>query len=239
MIPLPDIRPVSQPGAHPYPFQIGLQTLQFLHASFLYIILQDLAAGAFVREPGAIQRIESEMISKGAQPAAIELGWSFLQQYLDIFRSAVFQNALVFLNSHWDWYVRRLAGFIIFARNYVHAPGLSAKQQDELQRVAFKSVSEQLRILADASGVTFSLTAQDFENLKEMSLVRNLGLHNRWEVDDRYLERSARKGFARNEIRTFNEAELQGWHASLVLAVNETTTKVATRFAAAPDFPHI
>ncbi len=33
-----------------------------------------------------------------------------------LFEGAGHQNALIAMNSHWDWYVRNLADFMAFAR---------------------------------------------------------------------------------------------------------------------------
>ncbi len=46
-----------------------------------------------------------------------------------------------------------------------------------------------------------------------MSLVRNLGLHNRWEVDSPYLAKTDRQGFEPGELRTVDVGELEGHSA--------------------------
>lgn len=239
IIPLPTVTVRPGAAAHAYPFQVGMQTLQFLQASILYVVLQDMASGAFVRQPGAIESLEKGMLASGGDQASIGLGWKFLGEYMDVFRDGVFQATLIVFNSHWDWYIGKIAAFILTSMKHVHIESLAKKEETDLRRVGYLGIIQQLDLLEKASATTFSLDQDDRERLREMSLVRNLGLHNRWEVDERYLALSKCKKYGKNHLRSVDHVELTEWHECLVRAVNETTTKIAQSFSAAPPFCHI
>jgi len=236
-IPLPTISRKENAKAHPYPLQISAQTQQFLQASLFHATIIELAKSEFMALPDALQRLESQLIAHSFSRAAMEESWRYMDSYKDVLKSTLHQAVLVSCNSHWDWYVRKLANFVIFARHHVEGPSLTTKQIKNLQRIGFVAISDQLGLLELASGVTFTLQDSDKSNLAEMSLVRNLGLHNRWEVDETYLRFSECRRFAKDEIRFMDESELQEWHASLIKALLETAIVLATKYANAPDFP--
>ncbi len=236
LIPLPAAGELRA-RAHAYPFRIGYQTQQFLHAYFFFAVLQDMSSGAFLKDANAVQAVEQDMVSKGGDPESIRLGWECLRAYDAVFVEAIFQNAVVALNSHWDWYIRKLGEFIRFGRQHVTTvPPLSQKQERNLMRIGSFSIAEQVAVLGVATGLTFSLSKKDLENLRELSLVRNLVLHNRSEVDGQYLSQSACTRFPNNHLRNLSALEVGEWQKSLVGAVNETCVAVAAKFVAAPPY---
>lgn len=74
------------------------------------------------------------------------------------------------------------------------------------------------------------------DELAEMTLVRNLVLHNRREVDVRYLKASKRTGFRERDLRLVEANELQRWHALLVKVLNQSALECAKRYHAVPSF---
>ena len=75
--------------------------------------------------------------------------------------------------------------------------------------------------------MTLELDEKDIANLKEMSRTRNLGLHNRWEVDERYLELTGREDFELGELRIVEIDEINRWYESLINTLGETCRKTA------------
>ncbi len=238
LVPLPAAGRLRVQG-HEYPLRIGYQTQQFLHGYFFFAVLQDGSSGAFLKDPNAAQAAEQDMVSKGGDPESIRLGWECLRAYEAVFVQAIFQNAVVALNSHWDWYVRKLGEFIRFGRHHVTTvPPLSQKQEGNLKRIGFVSITEQIAVLGVATGLTFEVSTKDLENLRELSLVRNLVLHNRSEVDDQYLSKSTCTRFPNHHLRDLSALEVNEWQKSLVGAVNETCVALAEKFVAAPPYSH-
>ena len=236
-IPLPEI--VSREGSrgHPYPFQISKQTQQFIQALLFHLTITDTAKSEYMRLPGAFQKLESTLLEHSFSKDAIAECWDYLERYKGVFQGTLYQSVLIALNSHWDWYTRKLSEFVAFVRNHVASPTLSGKRKRAFENIGYKSITDQLDVFQAASGVAFNLEEDDLENLKEMSLVRNLGLHNRWEVDREYLRRSASTNLTEGELRIVEEGELGTWHASLITVLSETAKVVAIKYSAAPDYP--
>ena len=70
-----------------------------------------------------------------------------------------------------------------------------------------------------------------------MSLVRNISLHNRWEVDEGYLKQTRSSGpWTAGDIRTVESPELLGWHKDLMEVINAIWPTIAERYVNAPDF---
>ena len=193
-IPLPNVTRAPSAAAHPYPFQISGQTLEFLQASLFYAAFVDVATAEFVRLPDGMARMEKRFTEKLYTKETYDQAWGFLEKYQPVFGRVQFQSVLISLNSHWDWYLRKLVDFILFARAIVGAEALSNENARRLERSGSLALLEQIEIVELSAGVQLGLTDQREVELQEMALVRNLGLHNRWEVDARYLERTQRQG---------------------------------------------
>ena len=235
-MPLPTMARKPQGAAHPYPVEIATQTQEFLQGTLFYAITVDLAAGGYVRQPGALDALKSVMASRGLTDEEWQSAWAIINKYSPIFQRWVFQNYLIFMRSHWDWYVRKLADFVIFARGHVECPELCDEDKRELGRLGFKEISQQIDIFEKACGVTFGLSAEAVSALYEMGLLRNLGLHNRWEVDAFYKSRTHSGDWKVGELRVIDQKEMFAWHGFLIQAIQRTSKVLARRFAKAPPF---
>jgi hypothetical protein len=154
-----------------------------------------------------------------------------------VFEGFVFQNAIVSMQSHWDWYLRRLGAFILFTRQAVGDPPLPSKTNKELKRIGFANFADQIEILRESSGLPLLISIASVECVREMSLVRNISLHNRWEVDEGYLKQTRSSGpWTVGDIRTVESPELLGWHKDLMEVINATWPPIAERYVNAPDF---
>lgn len=236
-IPLPSMTSKPEAKAHIYPFQIGFQTEEFLQATLLYTIFADTAAGELVRQPGGFAHIEKIILDKLPQKNGYDDAWKFLEKHLPIFEKANFQSVLIALNSQWDWYVRKLGEFIIFACTENSLINNAGENKKRLERIDKLPIIEQIKVLEIYAGVSFALSSEDQIEINEMSLVRNLGLHNRWEVDGKYLTLSKHQNYEVGDIRIIDKNELQTWHSILIQLLNKTTTAIAIAFVNAPQFP--
>jgi hypothetical protein len=237
-IDLPDILVGQSAKAHPFPFQIAFQTQEFIQGAIFYISIADISSGAYMRQKDGLKELEADYFSQGEEKGTWDLGWKLLEKYKDVFKITVFQNVLVTINSHWDWYIRNLANFVIFARNYVQGPLLNKTEKSYLNRIGFLSICDQLAILEKSCGISFGIPSDELATLKEMSLVRNLALHNRWEVDQKYLDNTSnRQPWKIGELRLFDSSELRIWHQSLLQAVKKSWISIATKYINAPAYP--
>ncbi len=230
-VPLPNV--VLSPGArqaHSFPIQIGYQTLEVMQSSLFHSILLDQAAGERVRQVNAIPELEEAILAAGISQDVLSQGWVLLSQYGQIFEKFIFQNVLISIRSQWDWYIRNLGTFVLACLKAERGSNLTVSTERDLNKLGFKDLTSQLTILSEATGVQFMLESNTEAAVTEMSLVRNLGLHNRWEVDEYYLSKSSSAGFSLGEIRTVEVAELQGWHSALMQLVNSTSLSIGKRF---------
>lgn len=236
-ISLPPISKSSGATAHVFPVQVSIQTQEFIQAVLFYAILADSAAGEYVRLPDALQHIEKKLIDEGLDKQQWERGWNYLQKYQTVFNNTIFQNVVILMRSHWDWYIRQIGDFVSVARAHVSSPPLDRTQKNDLERIGWKEITKQLLILEVSCGISFRLAPTILTDLYEMSLVRNLGMHNRWEVDEFYLRKTTSSNWELRDVRIIEIGELQSWASSLSRLINETSLQIATKYAAAPDFP--
>jgi hypothetical protein len=236
-IPLPSVTKAPNAKAHHFPAQAAVQTYEFILGILFYAMLSDTASGAYFRLPNALTQMEANLLSEGLSKKEWDRGWNILQKYMSVFENTVFQNVLMLMRSHWDWYIRQIGGFVRFSRNYVSSPLLDKKQQKLLDNVDRKEIKEQLEILKMACGITFNIPATIMESIKELSLVRNLGMHNRWEVDDFYLSKTSTSGWKLGDLRLVEINELRTWASSLNKLIDETSIPIALKYVSAPDYP--
>ena len=235
---LPKVQAVSsRPGAHSYPFQIGYQTLELMQASVFHATLFDEAAGQRVRQKNGVSEINGALQQMGLEPSIVDRGWKLLATYKPYFQDAVFRNVLISLRSHWDWFIGHNGLFILHGLAS-ESQGRSNNKVRKLKRIGFERIENQAKILETLCGIQLELGPKDIAELKELSLVRNLGLHNRWEIDSHYLEHSTTTDWEIGHIRTFDSKELRSWHKALIALVDQASTKIAVRFVNAPKFEH-
>jgi hypothetical protein len=236
-IPLPSFTRLPGSKAHPFPAQVSIQTQEFIQGVLFYVMFADVAAGEYVRLPNALNNIQEKLIDEGMTQKIWDDGWNYLEKYKVIFENTVFQNTAIFMRSHWDWYIRQIGEFVEFARNHVASPTLSSKQKQQLSKIGWKEMTDQLSILEDSCGISFGISSAISSDIKEMALVRNLGMHNRWEVDQFYLNKTSTSGWTLKDVRLIDISELRSWGRSLSKLINETSFQIAVKFVSAPDYP--
>ncbi|MFC2003163.1 hypothetical protein ACFLV4_04380 [Chloroflexota bacterium] len=229
-IPLPDITTEPVAKAHPFPLQVAYQTQEFIQAILFHTMFSDVAAGEYVRLPNSLSGIRTTLVDQGMSAQLWEDGWKYLQKYQEYFSQAILRSVLISTRSHWDWYVKKLGEFISQNRQFVFDIPLSKTESAKLRKIGFKEITQQIKILEKSCDVSIPIQASTSELLHEMSLVRNLGLHNRWEIDAFYLSKTKTSEWLLNEVRNFDVAELQSWHAALINTISKTATPIAIKF---------
>jgi hypothetical protein len=236
-IPLPEFVRLPSAKAHPYPFKIALQAQRLIQGSVFYASFVDLAVGQYARiVPNAYTGIKSAFIEEGMSESTWEISWECFEEYLHLFPSPVFQYALYSLVIHWDWFISKLGRFVFFARSNDKTPELAIKEENKLNRLGFERTRAQLLVLGNATGLTFNISTQSLELAEEMLLVRNLGMHNEWDVDQFYLDRTKTTNFKLGDQRTFTPTELYDWQSALIDMISKLSTAIAKRYVALPDY---
>jgi hypothetical protein len=82
----------------------------------LHAHLTATAAGLFIREPQGPSELENEFLALGGSKETYDEAWRFLTKYQAVLEDATYQVVLIAFNSHWDWYLRNLRGFVLAAR---------------------------------------------------------------------------------------------------------------------------
>ncbi len=236
-IELPKITIQKGAKAHLFPIQIAYQTQEFLHGAIFYFTISDESSGIFFHIPNSINILESSLKRKGMKKPEWDLGWNIIQQYKNMFENMVFKNVLITIRSYWDWYINQLSKFIIFAQENIGNP-LQTKEYKQLTRITYKEIVEQVEIIERICRLDFNLSQEIKQKIKEMSLVRNLGLHNRWEVDQQYISKTIAKNDLKiGYIRNFTAEELHAWHKVLIKLLHDTSIPIANKYLNVHKYP--
>ena len=235
-IPMPRVVKKPNTKGHPYPVLIAWQTQELMHCIVFYLILSDTAAGQYGRLPDGLQQLERKLVAEGMRQRDWDDVWKLIPKYMPIMQAAVFQNGLISICSQWDWFVRNIRDFVLFAREHIELPILSKKQERGLTRIDRLSILQQLELLEASCAVRLSITPENRALLKEMTLVRNVGLHNRWEVDEKYSAHTSTGPWEVGEVRVFDQTELHPWHVAFLKATSEVARGIARVCKDAPDY---
>jgi hypothetical protein len=200
---------------------------EYLQAVISLYAVSDAAAGMHVHDLESLNRL-GELFER-LEPGTWDSTWALVGKYDGLLERLVSQNALIAVVSQWDWYIRRLGAFVLFAEASISDASSSADDRKQLGHVDRLPIGEQLTVLERATGISLSLDDAHRSDLKEMAAVRNIGMHNRWECDQRYLDSTPVCGFELGDLRLFDEGELQNWHARLVESLNETSTRASAQ----------
>ena len=223
-------------GAHPYPLQIAKQTEAFIAASVWHVSFLDVAAGRYIRLPWGLWRVRRMF---KVTDSAWQRGLQSFLSHRQVFEKSVMQTIVVSLKSQWDWFVTKSGEFVIFAQTCESKHSLSSKKIIELKSIGQnKPIEQQIEILSRATGVDFLLPQSTKEAIQELTLVRNLGIHNRWEVDEKYLKRSINAAnWEIGELRTVSVDEVELWEKSTLTLLRNVSFPMAFRYGSAPSYP--
>jgi hypothetical protein len=219
---------------HTYPLTIALRAQKLIQGSVFYGVFVDMAAGQYVRlvsDPAG--KIKHLLLQEGLSEETYEVSWECFREYMDEFQHPIYQHGLYSMVSHWDWYISRLGKFINFARKYYSPQKSEDPNLSKLNRKPFK---DQISILKASTGVPFSFQEDSVDLIEEMNLVRNLGMHNEWEVDEDYLKKSRIKNWKIGRKREFNMPEIEKWHSALLNVISVSANDVARNYAKAPKY---
>lgn len=233
-IPLPIVEMRPDAAGHPFPIQIAYQTQEFIQGALFYASFADIAAGETIAQPGGVEKVESRMRQNGLNRDITEQGWVLLNKYQSVFGSVIFQSVLITFCSHWDWYIRKLSRFILDAREELQLEPLAKATQATLKNPDRNSIRAQVEAVCTASESNLPLSNSEMQELIEMSLVRNLGLHNRWEVDEKYFRNT--NTLPIGELRIIDVIELQRWHSLLIKLLQQTAINCSKSFNGATVF---
>ena len=225
----------SNPQKHLYPLKIALRAQRLIQGSLFYDVFMDTATGQYVRTvPNPERTIKDFLINNaGWSEDTYETSWGCFKDYLKEFQSPIHQHAVYSMVSHWDWFISNLGRFIDFAERSL-AP---EKQTDkDLLKLNFKPFTKQIEIVKKETGISLNIDGNTLDLIEEMDLVRNLGMHNEWEVDDTYLKKTKTSGFKSGNKRIFEIAEITKWHYAYLQLIGALASEIAVRYAQVPNY---
>ena len=207
-------------GAHPYPARLAQTARQLLLEQQLSWATQWGCRELVESDPVLRTRLRTERLS-GLQADLFVDDWIAQSEFSVLIPVWLGQAAIVTFSSTWDWYVRRLAHFCCES---LLEEGNTWKP---LRRVPLR---EEIAWLDKACGGTAPAAA--VSDVCECTLVRNLGVHNAWAVDEDYLRRSPNASrFVVDDIRLATHTEILGWMNALNVLFEHYEAVAGIRFS--------
>ncbi|HMD87842.1 MAG TPA: hypothetical protein VKF38_01645 [Anaerolineaceae bacterium] len=223
------------PQKHLYPLKIALRAQKLIQGSLFYDIFVDAATWQYVvTVPNAERTIMSYLInSAGWSEETYEISWACFKDYWKEFQNPIHQHAVYSMISHWDWFISNLGKFIDFAEKSFSPD----KQTDKnLLKLNLMSFTKQIEIVKKETGISLPVDDDTLDLIEEMNLVRNLGMHNEWEVDETYLKKTKTNRFKPGDKRVFDIPELTKWHSAFLQLIGALATEIAVNYAQVPKY---
>jgi len=225
----------SSPQKHLYPLKIALRAKRLIQGSLFYDVFVDTATGQYVRTvPNAERTIKDFLINNtGWSEKIYETSWGCFEDYLKEFQNPIHQHAVYSIVSHWDWFISNLGKFIDFAERSISPE----KQTDkDLLKLNFKPFTKQIEIIKNETGILLNIENNTLDLIEEMDLVRNLGMHNEWEVDGTYLKKTKKSCLKSGDKRVFEIPEITKWHSAYLQLIDALAYEIAVRYAQVPKY---
>lgn len=225
----------SNPQKHLYPLKIALRAQRLIQGSLFYDVFVDTATGQYVRTVPDPERTIKDILISNAEwsEETYETSWGCFVDYLKEFQSPIHHHAVYSMVSHWDWFILNLGKFIGFAEKSISPEKRTDKDLDKLNSRPFK---DQIKIVKNTTGISLDIDDNTLDLVEEMHLVRNLGMHNEWEVDDKYLEKTKTDRFKSGDKRIFEISELTKWHFAYRQLIGVLASEIAVRYAHVPKY---
>jgi hypothetical protein len=236
-IPLPSYSRKPGSPVHPFPYQLSIRALELLQGATFYPAFMDAIAGLYRdNNKNMMEQLHQVFIANKMTDEDWEISVKCLTKYMNYLPNPVMQTAVVEGLSQWDWYVGKLGRFIEFARKYGPKPIMSKKTEPKLPSISLHSFTDQIHIIEEASGNDIRITDSYINDVFEMVLVRNLGIHCQWEVTAYYLKTTKTIGWSLGDVREVSPNELEVWRAALYNIISETCHYFAQMYSKVPDF---
>ena len=228
------MKSVSNSLKHLYPLKIALRAQRLIQGSLFYDVFADTATEQYVKiVPNAERTIKDLLIKAGWSEETYETSWACFENYLKEFQNPIFHHTVYSIISHWDWYVSNLGRFINFAEKYISPEKQTNK---DLLKLSFKSFAKQIEIIKNETGILLNTDNDTSDLVEEMHLVRNLGMHNEWEIDDTYLKYTKTKNLKLGEKRIFEIVEMTKWHFAFLQLIGTLSSEIAIHYAQVPKY---
>jgi hypothetical protein len=199
-----------------------------------YLMIQDLAAhDYFALVDNAYSIFENKIVDKLMSRETWELTWSCFEEYVTISKSPVFQYSLFAMSFNWDWFIKHLGLFIDLA-DFSLTNSATEKERKIFSKLHQKPISEQLALVISKIPIV-TLEQENIENVVELFLVRDLGAHNGWSVDNKYLDKSKNNKFKLGEEREISIGDLSLWVTSLSSVINSISLATSKHYFEAPN----
>src|SRR5262245_35804356 len=236
-IELPEVELKEGVRAHIFPLQIGEQVKEMIRATETHLSLTGRAVETMWQNEEWTKIVFQEE-SKVYSQESFRLGFQTMIKYAPLFESYIRQHAVIFLVSEWDWYVTKLMQFLRRSWKMEEWGGKTKRPQGFKKDKTVSEIEADVRRIQNLCGVSeWPFDPRVVEQWNELSLVRNLGIHHRWEVNRHYLKASMwREYWYPGDLRIPIEDEVVTWIDCVKDAVNNTSVWAAKRFADAPAY---
>jgi len=233
--PLPSTAEVSiSAGHHGYPHRLAQYVREMVLAQFTYQVVKRAALQTLVRHPDGLEKLRMELNvdgDGGLREDVFRDHWQIERRFVKMRPIWDNQDIILHWSSAWDWFIRRVAQFISKAQL---AKGIAVSHKKVLNMPFRQQIS-----WLDRSCQSHITDERSLGAVEEMIRVRHLGVHNAWQVDQKYLGEHPASSFRLGQIRVVEDRELSIWQAAMLEVIDRCASVVAERFSDAPSHAEV
>jgi len=224
----------SNSQGHLYPKKIAERAQRLIQGTLFYGVYTDTATLLFAKTNSKAEHAVKDSLMKDGWPEeTYEISWECFTSYLNEFPNPIYHHAVYSIISHWDWYISNLGKFIDFAEKHISP---TKETNRDLLKLSFKPFATQIEIIKNETGILLNIQSETLDLVEEMHLVRNLGMHNEWEVDEIYLQKTKTKNLKLGDKRVLEIGEVTKWHFAFLQLLDTLSTETAVLYAQVPPY---
>jgi hypothetical protein len=199
----------SSGSVHPFPINLEMTTRRKVQGIFMYFTIVDNASHLFFKpdNPNALNLLIERLNQIGVSTKTFDSSWQDFVIYMESKPSTTVQQAIFNIEFAWDRFISEIKHFMIRGNEILNIT-LPDKEKRILKRLDKYSQREIIDYINKNIEVT-NITEREIVSITELCLLRNLGVHKDWVIDNDYSKKTTTQYKKIGELRDVDFSEFQ------------------------------
>jgi hypothetical protein len=216
---------------HPFPKNLEITIRKRIQGIFTYLVITDHASYLhFANNPDGYQQLIDRLKSVGFSNGIDDESWNDFKLILNEKPHPLNQQVVFNIEFAWDRFLNEIGRFIVVANKEI---GITYSSKDErtIKRFHLAPFKEIVDCLNRNMGPTL-IHDQEIDSVNELSLLRNLGVHNDWIIDEEYCTKTKNQNLIIGEIRDVTIEEVIPLYSDLLSSMSKIASLVSFQYKA-------
>jgi len=212
--------------AHPYPLNLDMTIRKKIQGVFTYFIITDQATYLhFSRGPNSYNEFDARIRSQGFTNGIDNESWQDFKLYIEAKPEPLAQQIIFNIEFSWDRYLNGIREFIQKGNKSLNI-NFSNDDNKIIKRMHLSPFPDVVSCIDRNIGFT-DISHKEIDSVTELSLLRNLGVHNDWIIDETYLQKTKETNVILGELRVFTASDIAPLYQDLLISMRKITSVIS------------